>query len=316
VSTLRKLVLDCVVLGVACLAAAPECGAQEDIEFVAEHLPEVSIDNRYASLPIWAMAREADDSPVIEVQVAWSGSSSAGLTIGGPLLSVGISNTFRDGWRWGAFGFYDRLKLQASQDERPLQTLFSPATPIERPVAARFFNLDGRSIDYGAGAFAAQARESSWLGPYEWTAGALWQRVTLRDYRLAYEILEGPQRGISGQIDFDAHYTFVAPFVGAQLPRTMGRWRLSPHALLVIPLQRRAFAGHITGPGFDFRGDAGQSGVGKNFNDVCLTLGATFLFEPLHLSIDLGAFATQALLERRVHPGIDRNYLISIAWLH
>ena len=141
------------------------------------------------------------------MQGAWSHTESGGLSIQGPMFSLGISHKLTGAWRLGAFGFYDPLKLQATHDERPLQTLFSPETPIQLPVAARFSNMDGRSTDYGAGVFIARAQHSAWLGEYEWTAGVLWQRIELRDYRLDYEILEGPQRGVTGQIDFDTDYT-------------------------------------------------------------------------------------------------------------
>ena len=303
----------CAVLALVCLAATEQCVAAHDIEFVAEHLPEVSMGNRYASLPLWGLAGESRDLPVVTMQGAWSRTESGGLSIQGPMFSLGISHKLTGAWRWGAFGFYDPLKLQATHDERPLQTLFSPETPIQRPVAARFSNMDGRSTDYGAGVFIAHAQHSAWLGEYEWTVGVLWQWIELRHDRLDYEILEGPQRGVTGQIDFDTDYTHVAPFAGVQLPRTTGRWTISPHALLVVPLPRRALVGHITGPGFDLRGDAEQT-VGNHFGDPSVTVGVSFSFQPLHLSIDLGAFATQAVLERKIHPGIERNYLLSVAW--
>ena len=296
------------------VAAAPPATAAEDIEFVQEHLPEVAMDNRYGTLPVWSAAGETGNAPSFEMQAAWSDSGSGGLTIQGPLLSIAFTDTLRGSWRWGAFAFYDPLQLKAASDDRPLQTLFQPATPIARPVDAHFSNLDGRATDYGAGVFVNRASADGWLGDHAWTAGVLWQRVTLQDYRLDYEITAGPQRGLSGQIDFDADYSHVTPFVGLQLPRTFGRWSIAPHALFALPLPRRGIAGHITGPDFDLRGNTADVGQGKHFGDPSLTLGLSATYEPAHLSIDVGALATQALMEKYVHRGIESNYVLSFAW--
>jgi hypothetical protein len=304
----------CLAAAISCLAVAQSSAAAEDIEFVQEHLPEVAMDNRYGTLPVWSAAEETSTAPSLEVQAAWSSSGTGGLTIQGPLLSIAFTDTFRGSWRWGALAFYDPLQLKATSDDRPLQTLFSPTTPIDQPVGAHFAHLDGRATDYGAGVFVNRAAANDWLGDYAWTAGVLWQRVTLRDYRLDYEIVEGPQRGLSGQIDFDADYSHVTPFVGLQLPRTFGRWSVAPHALLAMPLPRRGIAGHITGPGFDLRGNTADVGQGKHFGDPSLTLGLTATYEPAHLSIDIGALATQALLEQHIHRGIESNYVLSFTW--
>jgi hypothetical protein len=299
---------------VALLMICSECAAAEDIEFVTEHLPEAAMDNRYATLPIWTLRDDSSDGETREVQAAYSQAEIGGLKISGPLFSIALTRNLRGSWQLGVVAFYDPLTLKASRDDRPLQTLFSPTTPIERPVAARFTNLDGRAIDYGAGMFVTHAGETHWLGKHVWTAGLLWQRVELRDYRLDYEITEGPQSAVTGQIDFDADYAHIAPFVGAQLPRSFGQWSMSPHALLVVPLPRRGIVGHITGPDFDLRGDTAKVGQGKHFGDPSVTIGLNLRYEPARVSVDVGALVTQALLEPRIHRGIEANYLLSFCW--
>lgn len=290
------------------------CSAAEDIEFVAEHLPEVAMDNRYASLPLWHTEAASEQAPRFEVQSAITRTRTGGLSIEGPMFSLAYNAVLRGTWRWGALAFYDPLQLDASSDERPLQTLFNPATPIARPAAAHFSHLDGRAIDLGGGVFVAHPREGRWLGRSIWTAGVLWQRVELRDYRLNYRIDSGPQIGMTGQIDFDATYRHIAPFLGTQFPHSMGNWQLSPHVLAVYPIPRRGTAGHITGPGFELSGNTEEMGNGKHFGDPSLTIGLTVLYEPAHISFDVGALLTQALLEPEIHRGIDRTYLFSFAW--
>src|ERR1044072_1909692 len=114
--------------------------AKEDIEFVAEHLPEVAMDNRFATLPLWEAGADPARSHY-ELQGAFSSSSSADLSIAGPLLGASWQRRLSATNRFGVLVFYDSLQLQASNDWRQLQTLFAPQTPIARPVDAHFTNL-------------------------------------------------------------------------------------------------------------------------------------------------------------------------------
>lgn len=305
----------CASLATLSFLASGVCAAEkEDIEFVAEHLPESAMDNRYATLPVWVFADESAGSSSLDVQGAWSSTETGGLSIGGPLFSASIGQALGSSWRWGALAFYDPLTLKATDDARPLQTLFAPSTPIDRPVPAHFSNLDGRSTDYGVGLFVAHPSDASWLGRHVWVFGALWQRVALRDYRLDYEITSGPQTGLTGHIDFDADYTHLVPFVGFEIPRTFDRWSFSAHALIAWPTPVRGVVGHITGPAFDLHGNTEDVGNGTHFGDPSLTLGLTLVYEPARLSIDVGTFVTQALLEPQIHDGLDSNYVLSFAW--
>lgn len=295
-------------LGVASLARA-----QEDIEFVAEHLPEAAMDNRYATLPLWNLT-DSSEGAAYQVQGAYARSTSGDLSIAGPLFSFSVRRPLGPNTQLGAFGFYDSLQLRADHDSRPLQTLFAPTTPIARPVPAEFSNLDGTATDVGGGLFWSRRVGEGWLGEHHWTAGLLWQRVRLQDYRFDYRITSGPQSGLSGQIDFDAHYDHFAPFVGVEMPRTHGNWVFTPHALFVYPTPRRGFQGHITGPDFDISGDTEDVGNGKHFGDPSLTLGLTLTYTPAHLSIDAGTLLSQAFLEGWIHRGIDSNWLLSVSW--
>lgn len=302
---------DCLVAA-ALLGVSAGAYAEHDIEFVAEHLPEVAMDNRYATLPVWDLGARAEASQY-HLQAAYSSASAGNLRIDGPLLSAALHRPLGTA-RWGFFGFYDSLRLDASTDSRPLQTLFAPTTPIERPVAAIFSNLDGTTTDMGAGLFWSRGGRNGFLGDYRWNVGALWQQVKLQDYRFDYVIDSGPQQGLQGQIDFDASYAHIAPFAGIELPRGHGDWIYTPHALIAYPLPRRGFVGHITGPGFDISGDTADVGAGKHFGDPSVTLGLTVTYVPARFSIDLGTLVSQALLERRIHKGIEQNVVLSFTW--
>lgn len=287
------------------LLACGSAAAKEDIEFVAEHLPEVAMDNRYATLPVWNATRGTDGWS-FAAQAGFSRTSAGNLQIGGPMLAAAATRALSPRWSLSVMAFADALALSGGE-QRQLQTLFAPATPIVRPVAARFTDLDGRMRHYGAGlAFAT--------GP--WVGGVLVEQVSLRDYRWNFEILAGDAAGTRGEIDFDNDYRHVTPFVGLQLVRERGNWLFSPHALFALPLPRRGFVGHIATPQFDIHGDTADVGNGKHFGDPSLTLGLDLSYRPAHLSFDIGAMLTQGLLEPHIHKGVDSDWLLSVRWQH
>jgi hypothetical protein len=290
---------------------------KEDIEYVAEHLPEVSMDNRYATLPVWATraTSKPDQGWTFAAQGSFSQASAGGLEVGGPMLSLAASRALASRWNITALGFADELRLSGG-DERDLQTLFAPATPIARPVLSRFEGLDGRVNHYGAGLAFSVNSDRGWLGEHRWVSGVLYEDVNLRDYRWNFTVLEGPDAGTRGLIDFNHDYRHFTPFAGLQVVRERGDWIFSPHALFAMPLPRRGWFGHIATDEFDLSGNTADVGNGKHFGDPSLTLGFDITYRPAHLSIDVGAALTQALLEPVVHKGVDQNWVLSVRWQH
>ena len=287
--------------------------AKEDIEFVQEHLPEVAMDNRYATLPFWSGGTQTEEASASELQAGFTSTGAGNLTIRGPMLSTGNQWRLNERWRIGGFAFYDQLSLRARREQRDLQTLFAPGTPLVRPAPAMFTGLDGTATDLGFGIELSKHAEGRVLGRREWICGVLWQSMRLDDYRFDYLIQSGPQAGSAGTIDFDARYDHIVPFGGLALPRDHGNWATNAHVLIAYPLPRRGVVGHITGPGFDIRGDTAEAGNGKHFGDPSVTLGYTLTYRPAHLSFDVGTAATQMLLEPHVHRGIDRNAVVSFS---
>lgn len=295
-------------------AHAEKVSAAEDIEFVAEHLPEVAMDNRFATLPVWSSAGDATRSSSFAGQAGYARTSTGSLDMDGSMWAAAANRKLSRRWSAGAFVFYDRLNLSGNGDRRPLQTLFSPGTPIFRPVMAGFDGLDGTVRHYGGGIRLSMASSRGWLGEHHWVGGLLWQRVELRDYRLTYRLLEGPEAGVSGQIDFDNDYSHVTPFVGLELPHVGTVWSITPHVLAAVPFPRRGVVGHITGPGFDLRGDTEDAGEGKHFGDPSLTFGLDLTYLPAHFTVDIGTMLTQRLLEPVSKKGIDSNWVLSGQW--
>jgi hypothetical protein len=287
--------------------------AKDDIEYVQEHLPEVAMDNRYATLPLWDNLKTDAAGSSVSLQSAYSNTTAGNLAISGPLFTLAGRWNLAGNWSLDAFGFYDPLRLESDHEERDLQTLFAPSTPIDRPVAATFTSLDGSATDIGVGLGVAKRVESGWLGAHRWLGGVIWQRMSLRDYRFDYRLDAGPQAGTTGTLAFDADYTFVVPYAGLDLPRQYGQWETSFHLLLAYPMPRHGVVGHITGPDFDIHGDTADVGNGTHVGDPSLTIGYTLTYLPAHLSIDVGSLLSQALLEPYIHPGIDRNIVLSFS---
>ncbi len=293
---------------------APASAAKEDIEFVAEHLAESTMDNRYASLPVWAGGSATELRWSGDVQGAFSRTTVGGLALSGPLLSAGVVRRLSSTWSVGALAFFDALKLTTDRDARPLNPSFSGAIPLTLPADAIFSRMDGAAKDYGAGLFARLRGEGGWLGERRWVGGLLWQRVSLRNYRWAYRLLTGPDAGGAGVIDYSADYSHIVPYAGLELLRSYGQWSFSPRVLAAMPLPRRGVQGCITGTHFDLCGDTASAGRGRHFGDPFVALGLGVTYEPWQLTVDLGSTLAQAVVEPFVHAGIDRNWLLSIDW--
>lgn len=294
----------------ALLACASARADDKDIEYVAEHLPEVAMDNRYAMLPVWRSSAAGRGA----LQLGYSRTRSGELRLAGPMLAS--SWTWRPQGRWTAtaFAFLDQLSFSGEGDLRPLRTVALPNAPLPLPAPARFDGGDGTLRHFGAGVAFATERDGGRLGAHRWVAGLQLERASLRDYGFRWQILAGPAAGTTGRIGFDADYDHVTPFAGLELPRQRGRWTVAPHVLLAVPMPRRGIFTQLSGPGFALAGDTDSAGNGKHFGDASLALGVDLTHEPTGLTVDLGATLTQATLERAVHRGIDANLVLGVGW--
>lgn len=299
-------------LGTALAAQASLSATPEDIGFVSEHLPEIAMDNRYAQLPLWSSCgAEHDYCP--SLNIGYASTRSQTLTIDGPMLSLGLTR-YAGPWGITGFAFYDPLALRSGTEQRPLDVDFVSGVPYRLPALAEFSGLNGNADDMGFGIAVRRDASLPWLGPFTWTAGLLWQQVSLHDYRYDYRILEGPDAGSIGQIGYDADYRHFVPFAGMAWPRRGERWAYAPHFQVAMPLPRRGMDGRITGPGFDLAGNQADNGAGKHFGDPSVTLGFDLTYLPWHLTFDLGTAVSQYLLEPKIHEGVDHDLLFTVRW--
>ena len=288
------------------IGGSPTARAIESIEFVQEHLAEIAMDNRYATLPLWSQSStEADAHWQFAPQVAYAKTQTGELTIDGPMISMGASRQVGD-WNLTGFAFFDDLNLKSGVDRRPLEVGFANNVPLALPAAAEFTALSGSARSTGLG-FALRHASG-------WTAGVLWHHVELLDYSLNFTILEGRDSGATGVVDYSATYSHIAPFAGIAWPRQHGNWAYTPHVQAVVPLPRRGVEGHITGPGYDISGDTDKNRGDTPFGDPSVTLGLDITYRPWNLTVDVGSAISQALLEPVIHKGIESNWLFSASW--
>ena len=298
----------------ACILLAPAAGAAtEDISFVAEHLPEVAMDNRYASLPLWdAIPASGEPRRHFGLGLGFMELRSNTLMLDGPMLTISGEQPLAE-WRIVAFAFYDRLAFSGGPEQRPLDEPFV-STPISMPVPAEFSDLGGTMTDAGLGFALRRHFDDSWMGALDFSTGLLWQRVQLENFQTNYSVLAGPDTGAEGTIDFSATYAHFTPFAGIAKSWESGDWNFTPHVQLAVPLPRHGVAGWINGPGFILAGNTETDGAGKHFGDPSVTLGLDFTYLPWNLTVDLGSVLSQAALEPFVHEGIDRNWVLQMRW--
>jgi hypothetical protein len=299
---LRKYIF--LAIAVTFTAQPQIAGAMESIEFIAEHLPEIAMDNRYAALPLW---NACGNSFCFGMNAGYAHTHSETLSIDGPMLSLNATHPLNGKLRLTGFVFHDDLSLASGVEHRPLEARFA-SPPFALPVEAQFSGLDGQASDSGVGVALNGSADWNWLPWFEWSAGLLWQQVKLSDYRFNYLITEGPDAGTAGTLDYSATYSYFVPFFGAAWPRAHGVWRYTPHVQVAAPLPPAPIQGRITGPGFDLAGETGAIG------DPSLTIGFNFTYEPWNLTVDLGSTITQALLEPLIHEGVKHNTMVSAFW--
>jgi len=305
----------CAALLAGVCAPVAALSAEESIEFVGEHLAEVAMDNRFASLPIWGPIGDRERSVWhVEMNAAYARTEVDALTGDGPMLAIGVGRRFEGGTHVTAFAFFDDLQLTSGVEHRPLAVLFTPDVPLTLPAEAEFTDLAGTERDVGFGIALRRSAETRILHSFEWTAGLLWQEIKLRNYQFNYRVLDGPDAGATGTVGYDATYSYITPFAGIAWPQARGNWGLTPHVQVAVPFPRYGVAGRITGTGFDLSGDTDSAGKGKHFGDPSLTIGLDVAYRPWNLALDIGTTISQHLLEPVINQGISGAWMLSARW--
>jgi hypothetical protein len=299
------------LLAVAPVRAALPNPDPEDIEYIAEHLPESGMDARFLALP-WPAGRLEAGRWQTTLEGGYVETAASLLKLDGPLLAASAAYSFRNGWAVEGMGFYDKLTVSGGHGREVLRLTFAHP-PLDLPEFADFSNPSGDYLYYGAGLGLVWQRPGAdadrW---WTFTAGALWTRLELDGFQMDYQVATGASAGAQGILDHSGTNDFATPFVGLQLTRLLGeRFSVSPRALAVFPLPKGEFTGRVTGPGFDL---GTESGSGPQIGDPFVALGLELLHRPTGLGIDLGGAVYFAGAEGIVHKGVSRALTLQVAW--
>jgi len=293
------------------LCAAARAFAQEDIDFVAEHLPEAAMDNRLLSLPLSYSSNQRQDNWDAQIQASTTRIETGHLTLKGPGVGFGLRRQLGRHWAVLGMAFIDRLSFSGGVESRPVAPIFSATIPLSLPADAILSNLRGDLNQSSAGFAFSYQPESR---PYTVSLGAVRQRVRLSNYRVDYLLTSGPDAGTAGTLDYSTDYPFWIPFATFEWRITRAAWQFSPRFSAGLPMPHRGWRGRIEGPGFDVSGDTDTIGRGKHMGDPFAGFGFGVTYAPWHLTMDAGALLNQALLEPRIHPGVDRAWLLNFDW--
>lgn len=300
------------------LAAAPILAAipnpdPEDIDYIAEHLPESGQDARFLALP-WPAERLEAGRWQTTVQAGYAATEASLFKLDGPMLAGSAAWSFRDGWAVEGMGFYDALSISGGRGREILNPTFA-RPPLDLPEYADFSNPRGDCLHYGAGLGLVWQRPAGTGRWWTFTAGALWTRLELDGYQVDYEIATGASAGAKGVLDHTSTNDYATPFVGLQWTRPLGAsFSISPRAMAVSPLPKGDFTGRITGPGFDLGGKGAVSGRSTKIGDPFVGLGLEILHRPTGLGVDLGGTLYFAGAEGIVHEGVSRALTLQVAW--
>jgi len=285
--------------------------AAESFEYISEHIPEVAMDNRFATIPLHSRRSESGS---LMLQTAYSSTRSNNLQLTGGQFAFSYQLAVSRVWSLQLLAFDDEPGFSGGNVNLPMDPLFSRVIPLSLPADARFGDLGGNAIHRGAGIFIARDLEMPSLGSVYSAFGLIWQGLHLRDYRMPYQITTGPDAGTTGISDYSASYVFLTPVVSFDRPVRVDDWDWVPRLTFALPLPRAGVQGRITGPGFDISGDTADIGRGRHYGDFSVTLGLLAFYRPWGMAIDLGAVASQLLLEPFIHKGIEQNWIVSVSW--
>lgn len=287
------------------------CAATEDMDFVAEHLPEAAMDNRLLTLPLSYTDSLTNDEWSVQLSALASRVESGNLRLTGPGVGAGMRRQLNRTWAVLGLGFFDHLSFSGDTEQRPVAPIFSTSFPVSLPADATLTNQRGDVRLWGIGLGMHYQPEGR---PYSIAFGVLRERVKPDGYRVDYRLTSGASAGTAGTLDYSTEYPYWVPFATFEWRITHGEWQFSPRFSAAVPIPTWGWRGRISGPGFDVAGDTEKIGRGRHMGDSFGGFGFGITYSPWNLTMDAGALLNQALLEPRIHEGVDRAWLLNLSW--
>jgi len=288
---------------------------KEDIDFIAEHLPEAAQDARWLSLSTLHGAL-AQGTWETSAQLGTSQATASLFKIDGPMVSLGAGYAFRDGWALQGLGFYDSMSISGDQAREVLHPFFSRRIPLDLPENADFSNPRGDYRHWGIGGALVHRLSPAGAAKY-WTltAGLLYDRTELKNYQVDYRIAGGASAGATGTLDHSGNAGFALAYLVLQQVRPLGaHFRLIPRITGGAPFPKGDFNGRLTGPGFTAGGSDDPTRSPGAIGDGFLGFGAEIEHARSGLSLDLGGSLAFPLVEKLTHQGVGKAINVQITW--
>jgi hypothetical protein len=287
------------------LAALPASAASDfDIHYLAEHVPESGMDAHYQTLP-WPNAPLEQHGWEQSLHVSTARTTTDFIELDGPMVAFAATRGVAPGRGYELLAFYSTMDVSGGSARLTL-TPKSLSLPLDLPQPADFSNPRGTYRHFGVGAAFVRDRGHS----AQLIAGLLLDSVDATDYKLDYTLVEGPDSGASGVVDYSHRATFITPFVGWQRTnKLLQHWSWTPRARFIYPLPPGDMNVRLTGPGFDVTAEDPI-----NVGDPYVAAGLAVSHAPSGFEVDLGSMLFFPLAERVSHAGVDKAFLVHVAW--
>jgi len=303
----RALRTTATVLLAASAARAAAAQSEHDIHFLSEHAVESGMDAHYVALP-WPSAHLEHGAWRQSVDVSMASTRAELIDLDGSMVGLGATRATRPGRGYELLGFYSEMDVTGTGGRSVLAGYYLNSVPLDLPNPADFTAPRGTLRHFGLG--AAYVRN---LGSSQLIAGLLVERTDVLGFEMDYRLAGGADAGTTGVYGQSSAATFFTPLVGWQQTRSIStRWTWSPRALLTFPRPPGDFDYRLTGPGFDLR--TPQDGTTGVIGDSFVALGLALAHVPSGLEIDLGGALLFAATEQMSHPGVDRAFVVHVAW--
>jgi hypothetical protein len=285
-----------------------------DIHFLSEHAPESAMDAHYASLP-WPAGRLEPGQWQESVDLSTASTRADFIDVDGPMVAFAAASGVTETSGYELLAFYSDMQISGS-GRSVLDPSFLRFVPLDLPQPADFV-LDSVTFrHFGVGAAYVRERPRAAVGrSAQLVLGALLERADVSGYAFDYRLAGGADAGATGVLDHSSSAVYITPFIGWQQTRSIStRWSWSPRAMLVQPLPPGDFDARLTGPGFDL--STPRDGAAREIGDPFLSVGAALAHLPSGLEIDLGSTLFFPSAEHVSHAGVDRAYVVHVAWRH
>lgn len=303
--------LPCFVLAGALPAAA---ASDHDIHFLSEHVLESAMDAHYLSLP-WPAGHLEPGEWQQSVDLSTASTRTDFIDIDGPMIAFAAASGVTETSGYQLLGFYGDMKISGS-GRSVLQPWFLRDVPLDLPQPADFTNARGTFRHFGIGAAYVREPTHSHAGHSpQLIFGALLERAEISGFAFDYLLVAGADAGASGLLEHRSRANSVTSFIGWQQTRSIStRWAWSPRAMALHPLSSPTLDARLTGPGFDLATPGDGDSLG--FGDPFVSVGLALKHVPSGLEIDFGSTVFFPSAEHKSHAGVDRAYVVHVAWRH